>query len=110
MVNEVILVGKIVKVPEISKTAAGTAVTNVVIQTVRHYKNSLGIHESDFLEITIWRGLAQSLVESCDVGSIVAFKGCIQSRNYAQDERHHQSCLEIIAEKYTILDSYFKEK
>lgn len=110
MLNEVILVGKIVKIPEISKTNTGTVVTNVILETVRHYKNSFGIYESDFIEITVWRGMAQTLVDGCELGSIIAVKGRIQTRTYAQDEKRHSSCLEIIAEKITILDSYFCKK
>lgn len=109
MVNEVILVGKIAKTPQLSKTANGNSITNIVIETVRHYKNSYGIYESDFLVVTLWRGMAQMICETCEVGSMLALKGRIQSQTYLEEDNRHFGCLEIVAEKVTILDQYFKQ-
>lgn len=107
MINEVILVGKIAKQPELAQTNNGHKVSNVVIETVRHYKNSYGIYESDFLEVTLWRGMAQSICETCHLGSMIAIKGRIQSRTYLEEDNRHYASLEIIAEKVTVLDPYF---
>lgn len=107
MINEVILVGKIAKKPELAKTNNGYLVSNVVLETVRHYKNSYGAYESDFLEVTLWRGMAQAICDTCYVGSMIAIKGRIQNRNYLEEENRHYGSLEIIAEKVTILDKYF---
>lgn len=107
MINEVIIVGKLVKDPVLNETVAGHKVSNIVLETVRHYKNSYGLYESDFFEITLWRGIAQTICETCHVGSMIAIKGRIQPRVYLENNNKNFGCLEIIAEKVTILDSYF---
>lgn len=109
MVNEVIIVGKIAKTPTLSTTNNGHNVSNIVLETVRHFKNGYGIYESDFFEVTLWRGMAQTICETCDVGSIIALKGRIQTRTYLDESNRHYANLEIIAEKVTILDPYFRQ-
>ncbi len=107
MINEVILVGKVVKQPQLSQTTNGHHISNVVLETVRHYKNSFGIYESDFLAVTLWRGMAQTICDTCEIGSLIAVKGRIQSQTYLEQDNRHYGCLEIVAEKVTILDKYF---
>jgi len=108
MVNEVIIVGKLVKVPTLNETHNGYKVCNILLETVRHYKNSYGLYESDFLEVTLWRGIAQTICDTCEVGSMIAIKGRIQPREHLAEDHKYFGCLEIIAEKVTILDSYFQ--
>lgn len=110
MINEIILVGKIAKEPQLAQTNNGYHVSNVVLETVRHYKNSYGIYESDFLEVTLWRGMAQTICDTCSIGSMIAIKGRVQSRTYLEEENKHFGSLEIIAEKVTILDQYFQAR
>ena len=40
MVNEVIVVGKLAKEPVLNQTNTGQKVSNIVLETIRHYKNS----------------------------------------------------------------------
>lgn len=108
MINEVILVGKVAKKPELGQTNNGHKITSVVLETVRHFKNSYGIYESDYLEVTLWRGMAQSICETCEMGSMIAVKGRIQSRTYLNEDNRGYGSLEIVAEKITLLDKYFR--
>lgn len=108
MINEIILVGKLVKEPILNQTTLGHKVSNIVLETIRHYKNSYGIYESDYLEVTLWRGMAQTICDTCTIGSIIAIKGRIQPRTNLEDTHKQYKSLEIIAEKVTILDSYIK--
>ena len=89
MINEVILVGKVVKQPQLSQTTNGHHISNVVLETVRHYKNSFGIYESDFLAVTLWRGMAQTICDTCEIGSLIAVKGRIQSQTYLEQDNRH---------------------
>ena len=109
MINEVIIVGKLAKEPHLNQTNSGHKISNIVLETVRHYKNSYGLYESDFLEITLWHGMAQTICETCKVGSFIAVKGRIQPRTFLEVAHKHFCCLEIIAEKVSILDSSLKK-
>lgn len=106
MINEVIIVGKLAKDPILNQTNSGHKISNIILETVRHYKNSYGLYESDFIEITLWHGMAQTICDTCEIGSMIAVKGRIQPRTFLEETHKHYSCLEIIAEKVTILDSY----
>lgn len=110
MVNEIVLVGRLAKEPILNQTTLGHKVSNIVLETIRHYKNSYGLYESDFIEVTLWRGIAQTICETCHVGSIIAIKGRVQVRSFIETEQQVTKSLEIIAEKVSILDSYFEKK
>lgn len=110
MINEVILIGTIAKEPELAKTSNNHPVSNIVMETVRHYKNSYGIYESDFLEVTLWKGMAKTICDTCQVGSLIAIKGRIQSQTYLEETNRHYGTLEIIAEKVMLLDKYLPQK
>lgn len=110
MINEVILVGKLVKEPILNKTTSGLKVSNIILETVRHFKNSYGLYEHDFIEVTLWKGIAQTICDTCQIGSVIAVKGRIQPRSYLEENHKHYTNLEIIAEKVTILDAYFEKK
>lgn len=110
MINEVILVGKLVKEPVLNETISGHKVSNIILETVRHFKNSYGLYEHDFIEVTLWKGIAQTICDTCKIGSVIAVKGRIQPRTYLEEKHKHYTSLEIIAEKITILDSYFEKE
>ena len=109
MVNEVIVVGKLAKEPVLNQTNTGQKVSNIVLETIRHYKNSYGLYDSDFFEITLWRGMAQTICDTCEIGSIIAIKGRLQPRVYLETGDKNYGCLEIVAEKVSILDAHIKK-
>lgn len=71
MLNQVVLVGRIVKTPELRVTDSGKKVTTVTLAVPRSYKNSTGEYETDFLDCTLWTNVAENTVEYCQTGDMV---------------------------------------
>lgn len=108
MMNQFVTVGRMVNNPEIKDLENGNKVSSIVLAVQRPYKNAEGEYDTDFLDITIWNGIAKSTCDYCKKGDLVGVKGRIQNNNYEVDGKTmHKN--EMIAEKITFLSSN-KEK
>lgn len=105
MLNQAVLVGRIVQTPELRETESGKKITRVTLAVPRSFKNSNGEYETDFISCVMWKGVAENTVEYCKQGDLVGIKGRIQSRQYENDEEQKKHVVEVIAEKVTFLSS-----
>lgn len=95
MLNQTILVGRIVKEVEV-KEVDNRKVAYVTLAVQRSYKNEEGVYETDFVPCTLWNGIAENVAEYCRKGDLVGVKGRIQNENNG---------IVIVAEKVTFLSS-----
>ena len=105
MLNQTVLVGRLVRDPELRETENGRKVTNITLAVPRSYKNLNGEYETDFISCVLWKGVAESTVEYCKQGDLIGIKGRIQSREYETDEEVRKHVTEVVAEKVTFLSS-----
>ena len=103
MLNQTIIVGRMVQDPELRQTENGRKVANVTLAVPRSFKNSNGQYETDFINCVLWKGIAESTVQYCKKGDLVGIKGRIQSREYETDEEIKKQVVEVVAEKVTFL-------
>lgn len=103
MLNQVVLVGRIVKNPELRVTENGKKTATVTLAVPRNYKNSEGEYDTDFLDCTMWTNVAENTSEYCQTGDMVGVKGRIQTRVIETDDGTKKKKTEIVAEKVTFL-------
>jgi single-strand DNA-binding protein len=103
MINQVTLVGRLTRDPEIKSTAEGIKVTNVTLAVSRHYRNQHGEIDADFVQCTLWKKAAENTVEYCRKGSIVGITGRLQTRNYDNKEGKRVYVTEVVAESIRFL-------
>ena len=104
MLNQVIVVGRLVATPEVRETENGKKVTNVTLAVPRSYKNMDGNYDTDFIECTLFNAIATNTSEYCKKGDVVGVKGRIQIDNYEKDGVKRK-VTQIIADKVTFLSS-----
>jgi len=104
MLNQAILVGRIVADPELREIDNGNKMTKITLAVPRSYKNADGNYDTDFISCVLWRGVAENTVEYCKKGDLVGIKGHIQTRSY-ETEEEKKYVTEVIAEKVTFLTS-----
>jgi len=80
--NKVILIGNLTKDPEISTTSNGVSVCRFALAVTRRYTNANGDREADFINIVVWRALADNCHKFLKKGSKAAVVGTLQSRMY----------------------------
>lgn len=109
MLNQVVMVGRLTKEPEIRETENGTKVTNITIAIPRPYKNDAGEYETDFIDCVLWNNVAQSAADYCKKGDLLGIKGRVQMRTTETKDNDPIQKMEIVAERVTFL-SKSKEK
>lgn len=105
MINQVTLVGRLTRDPELKFTPEGKAVSNVTLAVERHYKNPSGEVDADFVNCTLWGKTAENTAQYCKKGSVIGVTGRIQTRNYENQERRRVYVTEVIAEGVRFLSS-----
>ena len=103
MLNQVVLVGRIVKTPELRVTDNGKKTAIVTLAVPRNYKNSNGEYDTDFLDCTLWTNVAENTTEYCQTGDMAGVKGRIQTRVIQNEDGTKKKKTEIVAEKVTFL-------
>ena len=104
MLNQTVLVGRLVRDPELFTTENGNKITNITLAVPRSYKNSDGEYDTDFISCVLWKGVAENAVEYCHKGDLLGVKGRLQSRNIETEEARRE-VMEVVAEKITFLSS-----
>lgn len=103
--NNVSIVGRLTKDPELRSIADGRAVTNITVAVNRTFTNASGEREADFIPVVVWNRQAENLAKYCSKGSQVAITGRIQTRNYEQTDGTKRYVTEVVAESVTFLSS-----
>ena len=109
MLNQAVLVGRIVQDPEL-RTTNGGKVAYITLAVPRSFKNSDGQYDTDFISCVLWKGVAESTVEYCKKGDLVGIKGRIQTRDVELEDETHKKYVEVVAEKVTFLSSKRQEE
>ncbi len=110
MINQITLVGRIVKTPDLFYTESGKTGTFITLAVGRTYKNQDGQYDTDFIDCTLWSGVAESTAEYCKTGDVVGIRGRIQTRIVEDENGNKQKIMEIIADRVTFLASSGNKK
>lgn len=100
MINQIVLVGRLVSDPQINETENGTKECNITLAVPRSYKNSEGIYETDFIPVKLYEGIAENTAEYCKKGDSIGIKGRTQTK-----QEEDKNIIEIVAERVTFLSS-----
>jgi single-strand DNA-binding protein len=100
MMNQLIIVGRLVTKPEIKELEDEKKVCYITVAVPRSYKNENGEYDTDFIKCTLWNGIADNASDYLNKGDVIAVKGRIQTTNGE---------MEIVAEKVSFLSSKKEE-
>lgn len=98
MINQVILVGRLTKDPELKVTQEGISVVSVTLAVNRNFRNTQGDIDADFVHCTLWRKTAENTALYCKKGSLIGITGRIHTRNYENQEGKKVYVTEVVAE------------
>lgn len=109
MLNQIILVGRLVKTPEVIETESSKKMSSITLAIPRTFKNADGEYDTDFIDCVLWEVVAESTSEYCKQGDIIGVKGRVQSRMIEDEDGNNYKKMEVIAEKITFLSSKKEE-
>lgn len=98
MLNQVVMVGRLVEKPIVEENENGKKVCNITLAVPRSYKNADGIYDTDFIKCILWNGIAENTVEYCNKGDLISVKGRLQCLGGSE--------LQVVVEKVTFLTNY----
>lgn len=105
MINNVVLVGRLVADPETRYTQSGIAVCSFRLAVDRAFKSASGEREADFINIVAWRKAAEIIGQYMTKGSVIGVTGSIQTRSYQDKEGNNRTAFEVVVENFKFLDS-----
>ena len=101
--NKVFLIGNLTRDPELTETGSGVSVCHFAIAVNRSYTSQDGERQTDFFNVTAWRGLADTVARYVKKGSKVAVSGSIQIRNYEDNQGQRRTAVDVIAQDVEFL-------
>lgn len=103
--NKVILIGNLTNKPELTETSSGVQHCRFSIAVNRPYKDTDGNTVTDFFNIQVWRGQAETCAKWLDKGRKVAIVGTIENRSYEDKDGVKRTVTEINANEVEFLSS-----
>lgn len=104
MLNKAILIGRLVRDPELRYTPGGVAVGNFTLAVDRSFTNAQGEKETDFIDCVVWRKLAETVSQHLGQGRLVAVDGRLQIRSYDDRNGVRRKAAEVVANDVRFLD------
>jgi single-strand DNA-binding protein len=103
-INKVILVGNLGKDPEVRHLEGGVTVAKFPLATSEVYKKSDGtrVENTEWHNVVMWRGLAESAEKYLRKGSLVYVEGKIKTRSW-EDHGVRKFLTEVVADVMTML-------
>ena len=104
--NKVVLIGRLVRDPEVRYTQSGKAVASFTLAVDRRFSRAAqqeGRQTADFIPVVAWDKLAEACSNYLTNGRRTAVEGRIQVRSYEAKDGSKRYVTEIIAESVEFL-------
>jgi single-strand DNA-binding protein len=108
--NKTILIGRLVKDPEVKTTQSQVPFCSFTIAVDRKFKNANGERQADFLACVAWRQQASFLGQYFQKGSRVAVIGNLQSRSYDDANGKKVYVTEVVCDEIEFVDGKKEEQ
>ena len=104
--NKIILLGRLVKDPELRHTENGDKIyTKFTIAVQRNFKLPDGVREADFIPIKVWGKKAEVIVKYMKKGSLITLSGRLRTGSYEDKEGNRKYIAEVVAEDFKFIEN-----
>lgn len=105
MLNHVTIMGRLTRDPELRHTQSGTAVSSFTLAVDRDFKSHSGERETDFVNCTAWKSVAEFTARYLSRGRLAIVEGRLQSRRYTDKDGNNRTAYEVVASSVYFGDS-----
>ena len=106
MLNRIIIMGRLVRDPELRTTQSGIPVTSFTLAVDRDYKNrDSGEKSTDFIDVVAWRQTAEFICKYFSKGRMAIAEGRLQIREWKDREGNNRRSAEVVADNVYFGDS-----
>ena len=106
MLNHIVIMGRLVRDPELRRTGSGIAVTSFTVAVDRDFgKNENGEKETDFIDCVAWRQTGEYVSKYFTKGRMAVVSGRLQIRSWKDKDGNNRRTAEIVADNVYFGDS-----
>ena len=98
MLNHIVIMGRLIRDPELRRTGSGTAVASFTLAVDRDYKTDGGELETDFIDCVAWRQTGEFVSKYFTKGRVAVVSGRLQIRPWTDKEGNKRTSAEIVAD------------
>ena len=102
--NSIVLMGRLVKDPEVRYTQSGKVVCQFTLAVDRPFTNQNGQKEADFIPVVVWGKIAEIAGNSLSKGHRALVEGRLQIRNYTAKDGSKRYVSEVIAGRFEFIE------
>ncbi|CDD23646.1 MAG: single-stranded DNA-binding protein [Bacilli bacterium] len=103
MMNRAVLVGRIVRDPELRKTTSGMSVVSFTLAIDNRVRQGAE-RTTSFIPVTAWNQTADNIAKYVHKGMLLGVDGRLNQRSYTNNENRKVSVVEVIADTVTFLE------
>lgn len=104
--NQIVLMGRLTRDPELREISNGTPVANFTLAVDRGYTpKDGGERKTDFIDIVAWRNTATFVSKYFTKGQMAAVTGRLEIRDWTDKEGNKRRSAEVIAENIYFTES-----
>lgn len=104
MLNNVVLMGRLTKAPELKQTPQGVSVATFSLAVDRNYSKGEE-KQTDFINIIAWRNTADFVSKYFTKGQLVAVRGRLQTRTWQDQNGQKRYATDVVADEVFFAES-----
>ena len=106
MLNRIIIMGRLVRDPELRTTQSGIPVTSFTLAVDRDFKSrESGEKSTDFIDVVAWRQTAEFVCKYFAKGRMAVAEGRLQIREWKDRDGNNRRTAEVVADNVYFGDS-----
>lgn len=98
MLNHIVIMGRLVRDPELRRTGSGIAVTSFTVAVDRDFASKDQQRETDFIDCVAWRYSAEFVAKYFTKGSMIVVAGRLQIRPWTDKDGNKRRTAEVVAD------------
>ena len=104
--NKIILLGKLIKDPELKVIEGSEKVfTRFIIAVDRSFKSADGTSKADLIPVTMWGRKAEVVCKYMKRGSIISLSGRLKTGSYEDKVGNKKYVAEVVAEDFKFVSN-----
>ena len=99
--NKIVLLGKLIKDPELKTIDNGEKVfTRFIVAVERNFKSADGTRKSDLIPVTMWGRKAEVICKFMKKGSYISLSGRLKTGSYEDKQGNKKYLAEVVAQDF----------
>lgn len=105
MLNHIVIMGRLVRDPELRYTHSSVPVTSFTVAVERDYQSENGERQADFIDCSAWRATAEFISKYFRKGSMIAVSGRLQAHKWEDRDGNKRTGWAIKVDNVYFADS-----